>query len=105
MPNLAQYGLTTEEWGAVLSSQDNRCAICPRRFTESRRPCVDHNHRTGEVRGALCHRCNRLLGQVNEDDLLLERAALYLQHPPTRDLWDTPRRGPDAPPLEYLEDS
>lgn len=39
----------------------------------------DHNHTTGEFRGWLCHRCNRLLGFVNDSVRTLIALAWYLQ--------------------------
>jgi hypothetical protein len=45
---------------------------------------VDHDHRTGEVRGLLCSTCNRLIGFFRDDPVTLFRLALYLINPPAR---------------------
>jgi hypothetical protein len=34
------------------------CEICKCPFGPELYPCIDHNHATGKVRGALCHTCN-----------------------------------------------
>jgi Recombination endonuclease VII len=59
-PRAAQLGITDADYQALLASQGGGCAICdhpPR----TRRLHVDHDHKTGKVRGLLCHRCNRAL--------------------------------------------
>lgn len=38
-----------------------RCGICGRPPGPNRRLDRDHDHRTGQPRGLLCHRCNRAL--------------------------------------------
>lgn len=78
------YGINVEQYDAMLLSQDGRCAICymtPR----SRRLAVDHNHKTGEVRGLLCTFCNhKMLGGAKESPAILRRGADYLENPPAR---------------------
>lgn len=77
------YGIDWDEYEFLLAAQDYRCAICqgrPRKHTLA----VDHDHKTGEIRGLLCSRCNhRLLGSANDDPARLRRAADYLEqfHP------------------------
>lgn len=73
------YGLSYDEYELLLACQDFRCAICegrPRKHALS----VDHDHKTGEIRGLLCSRCNhRLLGSANDSAARLRKAADYLE--------------------------
>lgn len=56
------------------AKQQQECVICGNPAT-----VVDHDHRTGHIRGALCHPCNAGLGFFRDDPTLLELAALYVQ--------------------------
>lgn len=60
-----KYGITLEKYRVMLESQDGKCDVCRKpqsNFTKSF--AVDHNHRTGQVRGLLCSYCNhRLVGK------------------------------------------
>lgn len=73
-----EYGITPERVAEMLLAQENACAICLRRFAGSRKPCVDHCHRTGLVRGLLCRACNVGLGAFGDDPALLSAAAFWL---------------------------
>lgn len=58
-----RHGLTVEQVAQMESAQGGGCAICGRPFTDDKKNRnIDHDHRTGEVRGLLCNRCNPLLG-------------------------------------------
>lgn len=72
------YGLTPEGYEQLLLEQGGLCAIC-RQPPVERRLAVDHCHRTGVVRGLLCHGCNLCLGRLNDDPALFRRAAEYLR--------------------------
>ena len=76
------YGLTAEQYAALLDHQGGACAIC--RGVRRYRLNVDHDHRTGLVRGATCRRCNRLLRDVRDDADVLRAAADYLDLPPAK---------------------
>ena len=83
-----EYGLAPGEYEKLKEAQESRCAICgePPRTPSLH---VDHDHDTGEVRGLLCDRCNRGLGQFQDDPDIVEKAALYLrQH--SYGTWGTP---------------
>jgi hypothetical protein len=41
--------------------------------------CMDHDHATGKFRGWLCDRCNRGLGLLGDDPILLRRMAAYIE--------------------------
>lgn len=79
--HLKQYKLTREEFDARLAAQGYRCKICgsptPRR--KNRDWHVDHNHKTEEIRGLLCHPCNIGLGLFGDSPERLRAAATYLE--------------------------
>jgi hypothetical protein len=70
-----RYGLTPEEYQAMVVAQEGRCAICRR---EARELVVDHNHATKVVRALLCDQCNVMLGMAGESVETLQRAIAYL---------------------------
>jgi hypothetical protein len=63
---LRRFGLGVPDYARILLSQDGVCAIC-RRPPTNYALHVDHDHRTNEIRGLLCHRCNRGLGYFAAD--------------------------------------
>jgi hypothetical protein len=75
------YGMTVEQYDALLLAQDGRCAICgtDKPYKNKDKLCVDHDHITGIVRGLLCDRCNGLLGNAFDSVATLEKAIKYLR--------------------------
>ena len=57
-----RYGITLEDYDAMLVAQGGGCALCQRFPNEGRRLAVDHDHETGRIRGLLCNPCNVMLG-------------------------------------------
>jgi hypothetical protein len=71
-----ELGITDDEYAGMLAEQGGGCAICGAP-PKTRRLHVDHDHKTGRVRGLLCHRCNRALPVWITAAWLL-KAARYL---------------------------
>lgn len=71
------YGITLEDYDRMLKDQSGVCKICAK--TPGKRAlCVDHDHKTGAVRGLLCDQCNFALGHFNDNPVLLKNAIKYL---------------------------
>ena len=84
------YGLTSDQYLAMLDKQGGVCAICGEAETKKHgrtgtafRLAVDHCHETGLVRGLLCQTCNRVIGLFKDDVDRHQRAIEYLlrNHP------------------------
>lgn len=74
-----KFGITKEIFDKMFLAQDSRCAICETtENTSSKDWAIDHCHRTGEVRGILCHHCNLMLGNAKDDTIRLKKAIKYL---------------------------
>jgi len=69
------YGITPEQYEAMRQAQNGQCGICGKQVTLS----VDHNHKTGKVRGLLCRNCNFLIGAAKESPSSPIKAIKYLQ--------------------------
>jgi Recombination endonuclease VII len=84
------YGISPEEFDAMLATQNGVCAICKRK--SEKKLCVDHCHVTGVVRGLLCNKCNTGLGFYGDNPALLRTAAAYLEvFRPPRPPHETPK--------------
>jgi ribosomal protein L34E len=77
---LQTYGISVEQYDEMLARQKGICAICgyePR----VQRLAVDHDHKTGRIRGLLCSRCNHALAWIEDNSpSIYERAVDYLAH-------------------------
>jgi hypothetical protein len=74
------YGITKEQYELLLKEQNNACAICLKPSSSFQRALsVDHDHKTGQIRGLLCITCNLGLGCFNDDRKLFTNALIYLR--------------------------
>lgn len=97
---LTTYGITSEEYAALVEHQGGVCAACGQK--RGYRLNVDHDH-TDErdaieagispenaarwsVRGLLCRRCNKVLRDVRDSIDVLQGLAAYLEHPPAQEV-------------------
>lgn len=71
------YKITLEDYNELLNKQDNNCIGCGRHKSEfNKRFAVDHNHKTGKVRGLLCSECNLIIKW--ESSSILRKLADYI---------------------------
>ena len=69
----------------MKTKQNDKCAICDQegfimngKQGHTEKLVVDHCHANGNVRGLLCHNCNRALGLFQDRIDYLESAIKYL---------------------------
>ena len=72
------YGITLGEYDKLNAFRQKGCWICGRPG-KLRGLSVDHNHKTGQIRGLLCQSCNRGLRWFSDDPTRLRNAATYLE--------------------------
>lgn len=74
------HKLTPEQYNELFEKQRGLCSICGGTPTRGKKWLdVDHNHKTGKIRGLLCGDCNRMLGLAKDSDQILILGALYLR--------------------------
>lgn len=68
---------------AMHAKQEGKCAICttPIKLYQGRGrgAHLDHDHKTGVIRGLLCMNCNSALGKFKDSIPTLQSAIQYLQ--------------------------
>jgi hypothetical protein len=81
-----EYDITLNEYEILWNIQGGNCAICKKPETEvnqrigkPKQLSVDHDHKTGKIRGLLCKRCNQGLGLFQENSGFLLNAYSYLE--------------------------
>lgn len=80
------YGISLGEYEELMRRQNGCCAICKRADGDernnnngSKRLSVDHDHKTGAIRGLLCTMCNQGIGALQDSTTLLKLAIEYLE--------------------------
>jgi len=76
---IKKYNLSYKTWSEMLENQNGKCRICGKVFSVLTQSCIDHDHKTGKVRGLLCFKCNFGLGNFKDDPELMARAIKYLE--------------------------
>ena len=75
----SNYGMTLEQYNDLFNKQKGLCLGCYKHQSQlKRRLNVDHDHKTGRIRGLLCDLCNKVLGSVYDNPETLRRLAEYL---------------------------
>lgn len=80
-----KYNIDIETYEQMLKEQDNLCGICEQSLITNsqkgwggkREACVDHNHKSGKVRGILCRGCNLALSMI-ENKIFQQKSNQYL---------------------------
>lgn len=84
---LKNFNISLKEFDVICKSQDYKCKICRSSLKKTKtdklgrkipQAYVDHNHKTGAIRGILCMNCNTGLGHFRDSTKLLRSAILYL---------------------------
>ena len=80
------YKISTEKLAQLIAAQSGLCSICGCPETAlhpvSKLPqalAIDHDHKTGKVRGLLCTNCNKGLGCFKDNVVRLKNAIIYLE--------------------------
>ena len=76
-----RYGLSGKDIARRIADQGSQCAICGIVFELGKKGSfhIDHDHRTGLVRGLLCTTCNLALGMLGDDVQRIGLAIEYLR--------------------------
>lgn len=73
------YGISLENYNELFDSQNGCCAICEIHQSDLGKSMhVDHDHKTGEIRGLLCQRCNQALGLFKDSPKIMLKAVEYV---------------------------
>jgi hypothetical protein len=83
---LRTFNLALTDYNKMLAEQNNVCAICGkdevvcfRKSNKTMSLAVDHDHKTGKIRGLLCKKCNTAIGMFYDNIDLLTSAIKYLE--------------------------
>lgn len=71
--------INTDQYFERLKQQNGTCIFCDRKPRPHRFFDVDHDHKTGKIRGLLCNEHNRALGVVEKNEYALLDMINYLE--------------------------
>lgn len=79
-----KHGVSLDLYKIKLDNQNGLCEICKKAPTRKsnlgtiRTLCLDHNHKTGQIRDLLCDKCNTAIGLLNDDIEIASNLVNYL---------------------------
>jgi len=73
---LHKYGLSQDDYNRMVWEQEDSCAIC---LDSTKKLVIDHDHKSGKVRGLLCGNCNSGLGFFGDSPRRLRTSIEYLK--------------------------
>ena len=77
---LRKYGITKLGVWLMWRAQGDKCFLCGESLGGfDSLYHIDHDHKTGMIRGLLHNKCNQMLGQADDDPKLLRKGADYLE--------------------------
>jgi len=74
------YGISVTKFYEILDEQNHKCCICEEDLITKKHRHIDHDHKTGKVRGILCHHCNTAIGLFKENVNIMKQAIDYISH-------------------------
>jgi hypothetical protein len=75
---MRKFGMSKADKDNMIKEQGGKCSICGNQLDNARNTHVDHDHKSGFIRGILCNHCNLLLGHAKDDVNILQSAIKYL---------------------------
>lgn len=94
---IRSYGISGEQYAEMVSRSQGCCEACGQP-PGLKGLHIDHDHKTGEVRGLLCRECNVALGCVHDRVRRLHGLISYLRAHRTKS--EQPVSVPDALPVD-----
>jgi len=77
---LRQYGISLAKYRELLDKQNGKCIICGKTAIDNKKDlAVDHDHKTGKIRGLLCNNCNVAVGFMQDNPDLALGINAYLK--------------------------
>lgn len=81
-----KYGIEKEEFELLWNKSTGTCFICGEKLELPgyrngrvlKSVAVDHDHKTGKVRGLLCGGCNRAIGYFKENINSIQNSITYI---------------------------
>ena len=81
------FNITLDDYDLMVKNQNGLGLICHKKpkkikYKNKKNPDfhIDHDHKTGKIRGLLCYNCNIGLGKFNDDIEIMKSAINYLNN-------------------------